>query len=287
MMSKLISIRPVGILIGATLILLLVSQPCAAADYRPVYTSIDVGGTKRHFAYYVPDSYDPGKPIPLLFMFHGLGGDHSEKSGGSAENKYYGWQSSAHKNGFIVLFPDSLKGTFGKHWDIPFDGSDSSMDLPFIDEMLVWAKSKFNISTSQIFTTGHSFGAFFSYYVARWRSNDIAAFAEHSGGLKLGGFFSVAKVPSGPSPKPKLHGILLHAPDDGLARYSSTQDLYDQLVANKHNVYEDGEGKDGIIEVKGWGPDKHRYRLAHNQTQWDFFMKVAPMPTGARLKAAE
>ena len=45
-------------------------------------------------------------------------------------------------------------------------------------------------------------------------------------------------------------------------------------MANGHNVYNDGIGDDGIIEVDGWGPDNHRYRLQHNQTQWDFFLEV-------------
>ena len=77
-------------------------------------------------------------------------------------------------------------------------------------------------------------------------------------------------------PNPKLNGILLHAVDDGLVGYSGTQNLYDALVANGHDVYHDGVGVDGIIEVDSWGPDNHRYRLVHNQTQWGFFMASAP-----------
>ena len=70
---------------------------------------------------------------------------------------------------------------------------------------------------------------------------------------------------------------MLHAVDDGIVPYSNSQNLYDDLVANGHNVYDDGIGADGIIEVDGWGPDNHRYRKQHNQTQWDFF-SVAPDP---------
>ena len=147
------------------------------------------------------------------------------------------------------------------------------MDLDFVDDMIDWATTNYNISESQIFTTGHSYGAYFSYYVARWRSEDIAAFAEHSGGINN---IPVPALASGPTPK--LNGILLHAVDDGLVTYSGTQNLYDALVANGHNVYHDGIGDDGIIEVDGWGPDNHRYRKAHNQTQWDFFLSVAPTP---------
>lgn len=247
------------------------AQQSSAVSYSPDYTSIN----GRTFGYYVPDSYDPSTPTPLLFMFHGMGGDSSEQSGGSAENSYYGWQTTAHENGFIVLFPESLG--YLKTWDL--GGGGSSSDLSFVDDMIGWASTNYNISESQIFTTGHSWGAYFSYYVATFRSDDIAAFGAHSGGLG-GAFFlgSTPSVPSGPSPTPALNGIVLHAVDDGIVPYSNSQNLYDDLVANGHNVYDDGIGADGIIEVDGWGPDNHRYRKQHNQTQWDFFLSVAPGP---------
>lgn len=250
------------------------AQQSSAVSYSPDYTSIN----GRTFGYYVPDSYDPSTPTPLLFMFHGMGGDSSEQSGGSAENSYYGWQTTAHENGFIVLFPESLG--YLKTWDL--GGGGSSSDLSFVDDMIGWASTNYNISESQIFTTGHSWGAYFSYYVATFRSDDIAAFGAHSGGLG-GAFFlgSTPSVPSGPSPTPALNGIVLHAVDDGIVPYSNSQNLYDDLVANGHNVYDDGIGADGIIEVDGWGPDNHRYRKQHNQTQWDFFLSVAPGPVAS------
>ena len=36
-----------------------------AASYSPDYTTIN----ERNFGYYVPESYDPSTPTPLLFMF--------------------------------------------------------------------------------------------------------------------------------------------------------------------------------------------------------------------------
>ena len=240
----------------------------SSPDYSPEYTTIN----GRNFGYYVPESYDPSTPTPLLFMFHGMGGNSSEQSGGSAENGYYGWQTTAYENGFIVLFPESLG--FFRTWDLGAGGTSS--DLSFVDDMIDWADTNYNINASQIFTTGHSWGAYFSYYVATYRSEDIAAFGAHSGGLG-GAFFlgSTPPVPTGPSPTPTLNAIVLHAVDDGIVPYSNSQRLYDDLVANGHNVYDDGIGADGIIEVDGWGPDNHRYRLQHNQTQWDFFLEVS------------
>jgi len=252
-----------GIGLVVLLVLVAVVRPCPAVDYSPEYTSIN----GRDFGYYVPESYDGSKPVPLLFMFHGAFGNISEESGGSAENGYYGWQTSAHQNGFIVLFPQAVG--FFNLWSL----SSNSSDLAFVDDMIDWAAANYNISRSQIFTTGHSWGAYFSYCVARWRSDDIAAFAEHSGGIS-----SIPVPPLASGPTPTLNGILLHAVDDGLVNYSGTQNLYNALLANGHNVYDDGIGVDGIIEVDGWGPDNHRYRKVHNQTQWDFFLSVAPYP---------
>ena len=244
-------------------VMVAVVRPCPAVDFSPVYTSIN----GRDFGYYVPESYDPSTPTPLLFMFHGMGGNNSEASGGSAENGYYGWQTTAHENGFIVLFPKK-ENLWGLNlWSLASNGNSS--DLPFVDDMIGWATTNYNISESQIFTTGHSYGAYFSYYVARWRSDDIAAFGEHSGGLNN------MSVPTGPSPTPRLNGILLHAVDDGLVKYSGSQNLYDALTDNGHNTYP------GIIQVDGWGPDNHRYRKVHNQTQWDFFLSVTLLPGDA------
>ena len=61
----------------------------------------------RRFGFYIPDSYNDSKPTPVLFMFHGFGGDSSTSSGGSAEINYYGWQRTAERNGFITIFPEA------------------------------------------------------------------------------------------------------------------------------------------------------------------------------------
>lgn len=240
--------------------LLAITRSGLAVNYSPEYTSIN----GREFGYYVPESYDGSRPVPLLFMFHGAGGNISEVSGGSAENSYYGWQTTAHQNGFIVLFPQAIGFWNWKLWSLSSNGN--SYDLSFIDDMIQWASENYNISKLHIFTTGHSYGAYFSYYVARWRSDKISAFAAHSGGINN---IPVPSLASGPTPK--LNAILLHAVDDGIVDYSGTQNLYNALQEEGHNVY-----NDAIIQVNGWGPDNHRYRKAHNQTQWDFFMSVTP-----------
>ena len=90
----------------------------------------------RKFSYYVPGSYDESKPTPLLFMFHGFGGNSSTNSGGSAERNYYGWQDTAEDNGFITIFPEA-QGYF-KAWDLSTNGR--SNDIGYVEDLIDWAK---------------------------------------------------------------------------------------------------------------------------------------------------
>src|SRR6478752_3879739 len=41
---------------------------------------VTVGGTDREYLLSIPDGYDPGKPAPLLFDFHGLGSNMEEQA---------------------------------------------------------------------------------------------------------------------------------------------------------------------------------------------------------------
>ena len=55
----------------------------------------------RTYLVYIPEACAQVS-CPALFMFHGLGGTAQQ----AADN--YGWKETADKNGFIVVFPESL-----------------------------------------------------------------------------------------------------------------------------------------------------------------------------------
>ena len=181
-----------------------------------------------------------------------------------------------HRREWIHYNLPEAQGWF-KAWDLSPNGRSS--DIGYVENLIDWAGDNYNISESQIFTTGHSWGAYFSYYVAANLSDKISAFGAHSGGFYsnpwLGG---TPEVPTISEESPVLNGIILHAKDDEIVPYANSQTLYDNLLANGHNVYQDGVGKDGIIEVNGWGPQNHRWRLENNQEQWNFFTSVTPKP---------
>ena len=223
-------------------------------------TTVDLtsSGQPRQFIIYVPDSYDVGEPTPLLFMMHGL---LSSAAQAAAPNGPYRWQSLADQEGFIVVFPDSYQDD---SWDM------NRADADFIRDIIGWAIDQYNIRTSHIFSTGHSMGGFFSYYVAVQLRNDlnkIVAFAEHSGGL-IGGFWPTPV----PTNVPSLKGLLLHSSGDTVVPYSLTTNLHQTLLARGH--------LSELITLPA-GLD-HNWERGTNATQWAFFVENAsddPVPS--------
>ncbi len=118
-------------------------------------------GRDRAFRIHVPGSYDPDKPIPLVFVFHGGGGNADQASS-------LGWTPLAEKHGFLVVYPEGLE----KHWN---DGRDSKKfaqhdaeidDVAFVLALLEQIKKEFHVDSRRIYATGNSNGGFFSHRLA-------------------------------------------------------------------------------------------------------------------------
>ncbi|MHC4984963.1 MAG: alpha/beta hydrolase-fold protein [Planctomycetota bacterium] len=242
--------KPFGIGLVVLLGVVVIDRP-SQADFTQTIPS-----SGREFIVHVPPSYDGSTAVPLLFMFHGLNSNSAE-----AASEYYDWSALADTENFIALYPDSLTFGDGKHWDIQAGGV--SQDLDFVSDMLSWATANYNIRPSHIFTTGHSYGAFFSYYTAFYLNDQIAAFGEHSGGALFPG------LPTPPlAGDPRLNGILLHNPDDTVVPYFLSSTLHDQLQAGGHtSVLIDLDIPD--LGAHGWDKD-------YNDDQWAFFLSSAP-----------
>ena len=232
------------------LILSLLSETTFAGTTTTI--NITSSGQSREFIAYVPDSYNAATPTPLLFMMHGL---LSSASSAANPNGAYRWQDLADQEDFIVLFPNSYQDD---SWDM------NTADADFVRDMIAWSIDNYNIRTTHIFSTGHSMGAFFSYYVAVNLRNDlnkISVFAEFAGGL-IAGFW--------PTPVPgsttQLKALLLHSSGDSVVSYSNTVALDSALVSQGHLSQ--------LITLPA-GLD-HNWDRNYNQTQWNFFMANAP-----------
>lgn len=66
-------------------------------------------GFERGYLLYVPDSYNPQIPAPLLFDLHGGGGTAAN----TIKLTFGGFNKLADKHGFLVVYPNGL----GKQWN--------------------------------------------------------------------------------------------------------------------------------------------------------------------------
>lgn len=126
-------------------------------------------GINRYYKIHVPVKYKATSPAPLLFAFHGGGGNMKIQS----EDKFYKQISKSEKEGFVVVFPNGfskLKSGEFATWNAGKccgDARDSkSDDVGFIKEVLSRVKQQVNIDEKRIYATGMSNGAMMSYRLA-------------------------------------------------------------------------------------------------------------------------
>lgn len=189
----------------------------AAAANVPGTTRVTlaIDGGERSFVVHVGAGADPDAPLPVVFMFHGLGGDGARIMGVSD------WDAIADREGFIAVFPDALPhcvlmdvnddGDFAdtnevrveRFWSSGFylprlvqmpcpngaptplprvgDRPPPSNDLAFVDAILAHLATDFTIDPHRIFAAGFSNGAQMASRMAFERGDVFAAVAAHAG----------------------------------------------------------------------------------------------------------
>ena len=140
-----------------------ISQP---GDYS---FSIIHEGKRRLYRIHVPQSYNSTGPAPVLFAFHGGGGDMNHQ----ANDANYGLISKSESAGFIAVFPNGYsKLRSGKlaTWNAGNccgDARDENIDdVGFIKKILANLKRRLLIDSKRIYATGMSNGAMMSYRLA-------------------------------------------------------------------------------------------------------------------------
>ena len=129
---------------------------------------------------YVPETYDPDAPAPLLVALHGSGG---------RATSWRRWYDRCEEHGIVLLAPDSRAGT----WDV-VQGA-YGPDVRFIDSALRYAFERCAIASDRIGLAGFSDGA--SYALSLGPSNgDLFT---HLLGLSPG--FSLPEEPIVGSPR--------------------------------------------------------------------------------------
>ncbi|MEK6373890.1 MAG: PHB depolymerase family esterase [Acidobacteriota bacterium] len=126
--------------------------------------SIVSSGRKREYLLYVPKSYEPGKPTPLVISMHGAGGWPVQQRDLSQ------WNHLADKHGFIVVYPAGLAGGGPRVWRMS-----RGTDVRFISELIDTLEAAYNIDPARIYADGLSNGGGMAFVLSCTLSDRIAA----------------------------------------------------------------------------------------------------------------
>jgi len=160
----------------------------------------------------VPRGYDSKRPYPIIFRWHGRGGDGL--SGGLDIEAFSGEDA-------IVVGADGLHGSW------------SSGDVVFFDRMLEEIEAKFCVDRGRVFSYGFSAGGFFTNRLACERGDVLRASAAIAGG------------PRGDNCRGKVASWFLHDADDKVVPFALGEAARDRaLEANgcSSKFIEEGEG---------------------------------------------
>ena len=135
-------------------------------------------GEDREAIVYVPESYDPDQPSPVLLHFHGFGGmaaDHLD---------WADFRPQAEAHGFILVVPQGSLLEGETHWNTsPLGGDNKSEaeDFGFVEALLDEIAVPYAIDPTRVYAAGYSNGGMFAHALACYRSERIAGIAAVSG----------------------------------------------------------------------------------------------------------
>ncbi len=180
--------------------------------------------TTRQYLEYVPETYDASTPTPVVFIFHGLGGNMYEVLYNADFNRI------AAEQGWITITPQALPDTFtamdttitmnawhsgvsavveGDTIVASEDRDDTGLMMAILDTLA----NHYNIDQSNIFCTGVSMGGFMSHRMAIEHGDRIKAIAPVCG--------TIGNEITSYTPVGHVSVMHLHGTADSIVTYAS------------------------------------------------------------------
>lgn len=193
-------------------------------------------GVNREYIQYVPAIYDGSVPVPVVFVFHGLGD--------SMEGMYtVGMNFVADTANFIVIVPQALTDPLaGTAWNslagiagVYFPNEDVD-DVGFVMAMIDSLGASFNVDMSRIYATGFSMGGFFTNRLACERPEVFAAVASVAG--TVGGGLDC-------NPSQPLRIAHFHGTTDQTVGYNDN--LFGSSVPEWLDIWQQANGCTGLM----------------------------------------
>jgi phospholipase/carboxylesterase len=148
---------------------------------RPTAPTMDLGpgdhvlddNNGRRAILYIPPSYKPATPTPLMLMLHGARGDGDR----TLEQQ----RAVAEQHGVIVLSPSTRSGT----WDAI--RGDFAHDFAKLDELLTQSFERCNVDPMRIASGGFSDGASYAVSIGLMNGDFFTHIIAHSPGFIISG----------------------------------------------------------------------------------------------------
>jgi polyhydroxybutyrate depolymerase len=224
-------------------------------------SALTVGTQTRTLVLHLPSDYDPDRPYPLIFAWHGLGGS------GELAQYYFGIEQVTGSDA-IIAYPNGLPrsdsgGRTG--WDL----SPYGHDFEFFDAMVTTLTQGLCIDEKRIFSTGHSFGGYMSNALGCYRPEAHSAVAPVAGGPP---FFGDCTSP--------VAVWLTHGTADPTVDYSEGEGALSRwLYANSCDESSTAVEPSPCVAYEGCTRDvhwcahtgEHEWPLFAGAAIWDFF----------------
>lgn len=161
--------------------------------------SIRAGGRVRDYRLYVPPSYQPGHPAPLLFNLHGYG------SNNLSQERSCDFRAIADTAGFLIVHPNGTidPGTSYLYWNA-WNQSGGPDDVAFLSALVDTLALRYTLDPDRLYSAGYSNGGFMSYELACHLGTRVAAVASVCGSMENGQPGRCR--PAHPTPVMEIHG---------------------------------------------------------------------------------
>ncbi|HOY69777.1 MAG TPA: hypothetical protein PL131_00745 [Methylotenera sp.] len=185
-------------------------------------TQLTIQDQTRNYHLHVPAGYNPERAYPLIFLFHGYGGNGLSGGLGIEHNA---------KGNALIVGADGLNNQWNQ--------STKENDLHFFDTMLETISSQYCVDKNRVFSYGFSMGGYFTNLLACERGNVLRASASIAGG------------PRGNDCKGKVAAWFLHDTDDKAINISQGIAARDKAIATNGCSQETIELENGCVQYQG------------------------------------
>ena len=221
-------------------------------------------GLDRDYHLYIPESYDETINVPILFVFHGYGGN--------ARNlmRWGDMKSVADTAGFILIVPQGYKDHRGSpHWNVGSWTRGSIVDdIGFISALIDKINENYKVDLDRVYSYGNSNGGYFSFELACQIGNKIAAIGSIGGTMSTEAYNSC--TPSHPTSVITIHGtsdpVVYYTGGKPYNSKSQDETIKYWIDYNKTNTSPDILEIENIDKSDGSHVELHKYGVGINKT---------------------